>query len=340
MARSKAVIFGCAGLELTSEEIAFFAETNPIGFILFARNCDNPEQVKRLTQHLRECIKSETAPILIDQEGGRVARLRPPHWRLPPAGQVFAEMAQRDLATAYEALTLNVRLIGQELRELGINVDCLPVLDLPQTDADPVIGDRAYGSEPDQVAALGRIACTALMQEGVLPVLKHIPGHGRANVDSHKALPVVDTDQVELSQTDFMPFKVLADMPLAMTAHVIYNALDADQPATTSKRVVQEFIRGEILFDGLLMTDDLSMQALTGSFAERTRASLDAGCDVVLHCNGDMSEMSEVADTVSDMSDEADDRLTRALARIRNSDISDTVDKDAALERLSELGVR
>lgn len=339
MTKSRAVIFGCAGLELSSEEAAFFAETQPVGFILFARNCDTPDQIKNLTAQLRSAINNDTALILIDQEGGRVARLRPPHWRAAPAAQTFADLAMRDLGTAYEALTLNIRLIGQELRELGINVDCLPVLDLPQEDADLVIGDRAYGSDPDQVSALGRVACTALLLEGVLPVLKHIPGHGRATVDSHAALPVVDTDWTELSKFDFMPFKVLADMPMAMTAHVIYSDIDADHPATTSRRVVQEVIREEMCFEGLLMSDDLSMKALAGSFAERTSASLEAGCDVVLHCNGDMAEMVEVAGAATLLSDDGSERLSKALARLESPETPETIDKQAALRRLTELGI-
>ena len=339
MSHSRAVIFGCAGLVLTAEEAAFFAECQPVGFILFAKNCDTPAQVRQLTSDLRDTIGSDTAPILIDQEGGRVARLLPPHWRKPPAGQVFAELAQRDLDAACEALSLNVRLIGQELRELGINVDCLPVLDLPQNDADPVIGDRAYGTAPEQVAALGRVACDALIKEGVLPVIKHIPGHGRANVDSHKALPIVDTERAELSQTDFMPFKMLADMPVAMTAHVIYSAIDAVHPATTSPHIVRKVIREDIGFDGWLMSDDLSMQALAGTFAERTTATLEAGCDVVLHCNGNMAEMVEIAAAASEMSAEAGRRLKQALALIPHPAITDTVNKDAALARLAELGI-
>ncbi|MDP6259592.1 MAG: glycoside hydrolase family 3 N-terminal domain-containing protein, partial [Rhodospirillales bacterium] len=235
---------------------------------------------------------------------------------------------------ALEALTLNVRLIGQELRELGINVDCLPVLDIPQDDADPVIGDRAYGKEPKQVAALGRAACEALLKEGVLPVIKHIPGHGRATVDSHKALPRVNTALAELSAVDFVTFKALADMPLAMTAHVIYEAIDADRPATTSPRVVQEIIRGEIGFNGLVMSDDLSMQALAGSFAERTVATLNAGCDLVLHCNGDMAEMQEIARAASVLPIGAEEKMAKTLSLIERFE---TVDKDAVLARLDDL---
>jgi beta-N-acetylhexosaminidase len=334
VAQSRAVIFGCKGLALSTEEANFFKETRPIGFILFARNCDTPDQVRNLTSQLRSSIESKDAPILIDQEGGRVARLGPPHWRKPPAAQVFADLAVRDIDLAIEALTLNVRLIGAELRALGINVDCLPVLDIPQSDANPIIGDRAYGKPPSQVAALGRAACDALMQEGVLPIIKHIPGHGRANVDSHKALPRVTVSKAELSETDFAPFKALSDLPLAMTAHVIYGAIDATEPATTSKPIIEDIIRREIGFDGLLLSDDLSMQALSGSFAERTTATLDAGCDVVLHCNGEMDEMQEIANVVSDMSSLAIERLTKALVLIENHD---TLDREAALSRLDEI---
>ena len=334
MSQSRAVIFGCSGQELTAQEAEFFAAANPVGFILFARNCETPDQLRNLTGQLRDCIKSENAPILIDQEGGRVARLRPPHWRQAPAAKAFADLAARNMDEALEALSLNVRLIGQELRELGINVDCLPVLDIPQADADLVIGDRAYGTEPKQVAALGRVACEALLQEGVLPVIKHIPGHGRATVDSHEFLPRVEAKLAELSALDFVPFQALADMPLAMTAHIVYEAIDADRPATTSPRVVQEIIRGEIGFDGLLMSDDLSMQALAGSFAERTMATLEAGCDLVLHCNGEMTEMQEVAKAVSDLSAEAEEKMTKTLSLIERFE---TVDKTAALARLDEL---
>lgn len=334
MSQSRAVIFGCSGLELTAAESDFFAATSPVGFILFARNCESPDQIRNLTSQLRKCIDSENAPILIDQEGGRVARLRPPHWREAPAAQVFADLAGRNMDQALEALTLNIRLIGQELRELGINVDCLPVLDIPQADADLVIGDRAFGNEPTLVATLGRAACEALLQEGVLPVIKHIPGHGRATVDSHKELPRVTTELAELSALDFAPFKALADMPLAMTAHVVYEAIDAERPATTSPRVVQETIRGEIGFDGLLMSDDLSMQALAGSFTERTKDTLEAGCDLVLHCNGEMAEMQEIAGVVSELSDDTQDKMTKTLSLVEHFE---TVDKEAALRRLNEL---
>ena len=317
MAPSKAVIFGCAGLELSPEEVAFFTKTQPIGFILFARNCDTPKQVQDLTQQLRDCIQSKDALILIDQEGGRVCRLKPPHWRHPPAAQVFAQLAERDLGLACEALTLNVRLIGQELRELGINVDCLPVLDIPEEGADSVIGDRAYGRDVDQIAALGRTACSALMHEGILPVIKHIPGHGRATVDSHKALPIVDTEHAELSQIDFMPFKVLADMPLAMTAHVIYSAIDADKCATISPKVINDIIRGEMGFEGVLVSDDISMKALRGTPAENALEALEAGCDLALHCNGTFEERRAVLAATKDQLLGEDNRIINILKKKR-----------------------
>jgi beta-N-acetylhexosaminidase len=336
LATSKSVIFGCAGLELRTEEAAFFASVKPVGFILFARNCQTPEQVQKLTRDLRQVIGNENALICIDQEGGRVSRLGLPYWRKVPSAKVFSDMVEQNPVAAYEALTLNVRLIGQELRELGINVNCLPVLDIPADGADPIIGDRALGKEPEQVSALGRLSCQALLHEGVLPIIKHIPGHGRASVDSHKTLPIVDTSRAELSEIDFKPFKALADMPIAMTAHVIYSSIDSERPATISTKIIQDVIRREICFDGLLMTDDLSMQALTGSFKDRTLSSLDAGCDVVLHCNGDMSEMVEVASVIPNLSTEGNKRLGRALEKIAKFE---TIDKLAALERLAKLGI-
>jgi beta-N-acetylhexosaminidase len=337
MAVPKSVIFGCAGLELKTDEAAFFSEIKPAGFILFSRNCKNPQQVRALTNDLRQAINNENALICIDQEGGRVSRLGQPYWRNAPPAKTFSKMAEESLDKAYEALTLNIRLIGQELRDLGINVNCLPVLDIPVDGADPIIGDRALGTDPKRVSTLGRASCYALIQEGVLPVIKHIPGHGRANVDSHKNLPVVSASLTELSNIDFMPFKALADMPLAMTAHVVYTSIDAYRPATTSAKVIQDIIRGQICFDGLLMSDDLSMQALTGSFKDRTLRSIEAGCDLVLHCNGNMEEMGEVANVISDLSVEARNRMARALEMVSNYR---SIDKKTALERLEELGIK
>lgn len=331
----KAAIFGCAGTSLTPAERDFFAANNPLGFILFARNVEAPEQVRALVNALRACVGRDDAPVLIDQEGGRVARLKPPHWRAAPPAAQLAALADRDADVACEAVWLNARLIGAELRALGIDVDCAPVADLPVEGAHDVIGDRAYGTDPGRVAALARAAALGFIDAGVLPVIKHIPGHGRARADSHLELPVVDTPREVLATTDFMPFRVLADMPWAMTAHVLYTALDKERPATTSPTIIRDIIRGEIGFDGVLVSDDLSMKALGGSFAGRTRAALDAGCDVVLHCNGDMAEMTEVAESASALTLAVQDRITRA-AKLRSSSLKDA-DSDKLLARFNSL---
>ncbi|TAN54887.1 MAG: glycoside hydrolase family 3 protein, partial [Magnetospirillum sp.] len=254
-----AAIFGCAGLVLSEEERRFFAGANPLGFILFARNIESPEQVRVLVTALRASVGRADAPVLIDQEGGRVQRLRPPHWRKAPPGEPFARLAARDPAAAHEALRLNFRLIGRELADLGIDVDCAPVLDVPVAGAHDVIGDRAYGRTAALVSALAGEVMEGLLDEGVLPVIKHIPGHGRAMVDSHLALPVVEASRAELEAQDFPPFHALRHAPWAMTAHVVYTALDAAAPATTSAKVIAEVIRGAIGFNGVLVSDDLSM---------------------------------------------------------------------------------
>jgi len=328
-----AAIYGCEGTSLTDAEKRFFAEVRPWGFIVFARNIDTPEQVKRLVGELRTAAGHD-APVLIDQEGGRVARLRPPHWRAYPAGRRFGDLYARSKEQGLEAARLGACLIAAELHALGINVDCLPVLDVPVPGAHDVIGDRAYGLTPDPVIALGRAAAEGLLAGGVLPVIKHIPGHGRAGVDSHLSLPVVDSDLATLRQTDFAPFKALADMPLAMTAHVVYAALDAEAPATTSAKVISEVIRQEIGFDGFLMSDDLSMQALAGTLAERARASLAAGCDIVLHCNGKMDEMLAIASEVPTLSGKSLARSNAALVRLTRPE---PFDESAGVARLAEL---
>lgn len=307
----RAVIYGCEGLVLTEEERRFFTGQNPLGFILFARNCDNPAQVKALVEELKATVSHREALILIDQEGGRVARLRPPHWRAYPAARTLADLADKNVQHAAEAIYLNSRLIADELVQLGINVDCLPLADVPVEGSHAIIGDRAYGDEPERVATLAREAAQGLLDSGVLPVLKHIPGHGRAMVDSHEDLPVVTASIEELRVTDFAPFKALADIPLGMTAHVLYEAIDAERVATLSPDVIA-LIREEIGFDGLLMTDDLSMKALKGDFAQLTRDALAAGCDLILHCNGKMEEMLAIAGAVTELSGEAAARAERA----------------------------
>lgn len=329
-----AVLFGCAGTEISDDERAFFADADPLGFILFARNIENPDQVRDLVFELRHSVGRVDAPVLIDQEGGRVQRLTPPHWRAAPSAARFAGLFASDRAKAEEAVRLNARLLADDLLRLGITVDCAPVLDLPQDDADPIIGDRAYGRGAAQVTALGRAACQGLLQGGVLPVLKHIPGHGRATVDSHKDLPVVDTPLADLEGHDFVPFGALNQMPWAMTAHVVYGAVDPDHPATTSKKVIEKIIRGHMAFEGALMSDDLSMQALRGDFETRARAALESGCDVVLHCNGEMDEMRAVAAGARRLEGDAWGRVARAAAMRPKAE---PFDREPGLAQLQEL---
>lgn len=311
-----ACIFGCSGLVLGPEEQAFFRDVQPWGFILFRRNVETPDQVRALVDALRETVGRSDAPVMIDQEGGRVQRLGPPHWPVYPAGRIYGALRTNDPMMAQSFARLGARLMAHDLAALGVNVDAVPVLDVPQPGAHEVIGDRAYGRTPDVIATLGRAAAEGLLAGGVLPIIKHIPGHGRAMADSHLHLPVVETDLQTLSQIDFEPFRGLSDMPMAMTAHVIYSAIDARRPATTSRRVMSEVIRQDIGFDGLVMSDDLSMKALSGDFAARTRSSLAAGCDVVLHCNGDMAEMRAIASAVRPLKGRALARANAALKRI------------------------
>ena len=310
-----AVIFGCAGPSLTARERVFFREADPLGFILFKRNCGHPDQVRALVSALREAVGRAEAPVLIDQEGGRVARLQPPHWRTYPAPATLGALGGE---RAREAVQLVARLIADDLVALGITVDCLPVLDVPQSGSDPVIGDRAYSSDPVEVARLGKSACEGLLEGGVLPVIKHVPGHGRATVDSHDALPRVVAPRAALDAVDFAPFRALSNMPCAMTAHIVYTAIDAEAPATLSPLVIREIIRASMGFDGVLVSDDLSMKALGGAIGARAARALAAGCDLALHCNGDPAEMSDVAAAVAPLTPEARRRLDRAEALRRS----------------------
>jgi beta-N-acetylhexosaminidase len=311
---SRAFITGISGLELSAAERAFIRGERPWGFILFKRNIDTPGQVASLVTELREAVGVAEAPVLIDQEGGRVARLGPPHWPVYPPGAIFGALYDIDPALGFAAARLSSRLIAADLLELGITVDCLPLADVPVAGADAVIGNRAYGTEPAKVAAIARAVTEGLVQGGVLPVLKHIPGHGRATADSHFGLPTVDTSRDELNRTDFAAFQPLTDLPMAMTAHVVFSALDPAQPATTSATIINQVIRGVIGFQGLLMSDDVSMNALAGTIAERTRAIVNAGCDMVLHCNGKLDEMRDVARETPELTGEALARANRALA--------------------------
>ena len=311
---TRAFITGLAGTTLTPEEGAFLREADPWGLILFKRNIDTPAQVTQLTGSLREALGRQV-PILVDQEGGRVQRLGPPHWPTYPPGAAYGRLYQRDAGAGCKAAHLGARLIAADLAAVGIDVDCLPVADVPVAGANAVIGDRAYGTTAGQVAALARAAADGLLASGVLPVLKHIPGHGRATADSHLALPVIDTDRATLEATDFAAFQPLADLPLGMTAHVVYTAIDPIAPATTSVTVVRDVIRHLIGFRGLLMSDDISMEALSGSIAERSRAAIAAGCDVILHCNGSLDEMRAVAAAAPVLAGEAAALAAAALAR-------------------------
>src|SRR5947208_15646744 len=311
---SRAFITGVSGLELSASEREFIGATRPWGFILFKRNVERPSQVFDVVGEWRNWLGEADAPVLIDQEGGRVARLGSPHWPVYPPGATFGALYDLDKALGLKAARLSSRLIAADLIDLGISVDCLPLADVPVAGADAVIGNRAYGTEPAKVAAIARAVTEGLEQGGVLPALKHIPGHGRATADSHFRLPIVDTSREELERTDFAAFQPLADLPMAMTAHVVFSALDPAHPATTSATIVKQVIRGVIGFQGLLMSDDVSMNALAGSVAERTRAIFSAGCDLVLHCNGKLEEMREVAAKTPELSGEALERANRALA--------------------------
>lgn len=313
----RAFVAGCAGLALTDEERAFLRDADPFGLILFRRNVADPMQVRALTAAFRETVGRADAPVLVDQEGGRVQRLGPPHWPRYPAGRAYGRvLGGAGPEDAADAARIGARLIAHDLAALGITVDCLPVLDVPMPGAHDIIGDRAYADEPATVAALGRAAAEGLMEGGVLPVMKHVPGHGRAFSDSHETLPRVDASLDDLRARDFAPFRDLADLPVAMTAHVVFEAIDPDGPATTSREVVQTIIRREIGLDGLLLTDDLSMKALSGGFRDRAEAAFRAGCDVALHCNGQLDEARAVAEAAPRLAGDALRRADAALARL------------------------
>lgn len=331
--RSRA-IYGCSGTSLSEQERVFFRQALPWGFILFARNISEPAQVKALVEQLRDTVGDGQAPVLIDQEGGRVARLKPPHWRERPPAARFGLLHAQNPEAAREATYLNARLIAHDLSSLGINVDCLPVLDVPVAGAHDIIGDRAFAHDPATIIALGRAQIEGLMDGGVLPVMKHIPGHGRAESDSHLALPRVSAEMELLSASDFVTFRSLDQCPIAMTAHVVYESIDPQRPCTTSPKVIRDVIRGEIGFDGLLMSDDLSMKALDGPLSVRAKQAQFAGCDLVLHCNGDMEEMRDVASEVKILDGQALRRSRHALAQLS---APSAFDPDAAQARLAAL---
>ncbi|WP_156882848.1 beta-N-acetylhexosaminidase [Rhodovulum sp. P5] len=329
-----ACILGCSGPELTDEEREFFAEVNPVGFILFARNVVEPDQLRSLTSELRMVV-GRNVPILIDQEGGRVQRLRPPHWEswLPAAEQI--EAVGRELAS--RSMMLRARLIAWELNWVGIDVNCVPVADIARAETHEVLLDRCYGTTPHVVTAISRATVEGLRRGGVLPVLKHIPGHGRGLVDSHLELPRVNASWTALQSTDFVPFQSLSNLPFGMTAHIVFDAIDPDNPVTTSHTAIS-LIRNDIGFGGFLMTDDISMEALSGDLPSRCKASLAAGCDAVLHCNGNFEEMTIVADACGTLSRSASARLGRALARRRPAEPADIPGIMAELQRLMDRG--
>ena len=309
----QAAIYGLAGTELTPDEAAFFADSRPAGYILFKRNIETREQLRRLTDALRDLEGHDEVPILIDQEGGRVARMRPPEWQTFPPGEAFDRLYQLAPSSAIEAARVNARALGLMLNEVGINIDCLPMLDVRQPGANDIVGDRALGAEPMQVASLGKAILDGLKSAGVLGVIKHIPGHGRAMADSHLELPVVDAGEDELA-IDLEPFERLRDAAMGMTSHLLYTQWDAERPASQSPTVIQDIIRQRIGFDGFLMSDDIGMEALAGDHGQRAAACVAAGCDVALHCDGKMENMLSVANAVPEISAEGEARLSRAMA--------------------------
>jgi beta-N-acetylhexosaminidase len=328
---STAFICGCHGLTLSADEARFIVDSRPWGLILFKRNVDRPEQVRRLCDRFRELLGVSEAPILIDQEGGRVQRLGPPHWQTYPAPAVFDQLPV-ELTVKRGLVRLMAQLLAYDLRAVGISIDCLPVLDVPIEGGHDVIGNRAYSRAAGRVGVLGRAAAEGLIAGGVLPTIKHLPGHGRAFVDSHRELPIVVSERAELAATDFLPFQMLSDMPIGMSAHVVFQAVDREHPATLSAKVIETIIRGHIGFDGLLLTDDLSMQALKGDLRARAEAAFRAGIDVVLHCNGDLVEAAAVAAAAPRLAGAALRRAKAALARIpRAIEIIDPVEGHAKL---------
>ncbi|HVY18919.1 MAG TPA: beta-N-acetylhexosaminidase [Bauldia sp.] len=314
----KAFISGCGGPQLDAWERDFFAAEQPWGLILFGRNCVEQQQVRDLTAAFRDAVGRPDAPVMIDQEGGRVQRLKPPHWPKYPPQRTIGILSREDREGGERAAWLHGRLIAADLRRVGVDMDCAPVIDLLLPDASDVIGDRSYGPDPYVVAALGRSTADGLLDGGVVPVMKHMPGHGRAASDSHLSLPVIGTDMATLDATDFVPFAELADLPAAMTAHVVVNAIDPDHPATTSPVVIRDIIRGRIGFDGLLMSDDVTMNALSGDYSARAASIYAAGCDLVLHCTGRTEEMREIGGAAPALGGKSRERATRALSARRD----------------------
>jgi beta-N-acetylhexosaminidase len=339
----KAFISGCAGTVLGDAERQFFAATRPCGLILFRRNCETPAQIRALIAAFKDAVARDEVLVLIDQEGGRVQRLRPPNWRNMPPARVYGRLYEADPKRAMRAAFAGARLIAQELYDLNITVDTMPVLDVPQKGAHEIIGDRAYSTDPETVIALGRAVMDGCLSGGVLPVIKHVPGHGRATADSHLALPRIDVEPSELEAVDFRPFHALRHAPLAMTAHVLLPAFDERRPVSVSPAIMGEVIRNRIGLTGLVMSDDLGMKALGGSFAERARGVIDAGCDVALHCSGRLAEMIEVGDAVPKLEGLAAERFAKARAALHKPEPFDVAEAlalvtEAAGTQIASLG--
>ncbi len=339
----KAFISGCATTALTSAERDLFASERPCGLILFARNVDNPGQVQALVSDFKEAVGSKDVLILVDQEGGRVQRLRPPHWRAMPPARCFGDLYASNPEAAKRAAFAAARLMAAELYDLGINVDCTPCIDVPQDGAHDIIGDRAFSTDPDVVSVLGRAVMNGMLQGGVLPVIKHVPGHGRALADSHKALPHIDAPKQDLEAVDFRPFHDLRDAPLAMTAHVLLPAYDDQRPATLSPAIMSKVIRDKMGLTGLVMTDDIGMKALSGSFADLTRSVIEAGCDVALHCSGKFAEMADVAGAAPELAGKALMRFDNALGYLQDPVPFDETEaialvSEAAATRVADIG--
>ncbi|MCG8492719.1 MAG: beta-N-acetylhexosaminidase [Sneathiellales bacterium] len=333
----KSVIFSCEGTSLTAEERDFFRSEQPLGLILFARNIDHPEQVRALIEDFKDAVGRVDAPVLVDQEGGRVQRLRSPYWFEAPSFGKLGALYEKDAAAGIEATTFVTRLIAYDLASLGFTVDCSPCLDLSLDVTSSVIGDRSFDGDPERVSSLGKVVMETFLSAGITPVIKHIPGHGRGNVDSHHELPVVKTSRETLSASDFLPFGKLSNCPWGMTAHIVYEDIDPLNPATQSETVIREIVRGEIGFDGLLLTDDLNMQALKGTLAMRAQKALNAGIDIVLHCSGVLAEMKEVVTVCPELTKEAKQRLRAGERLSKSTSLPDAEERREMREALEQL---
>lgn len=337
MRHLKAFISGCSGPQLDCREFAFFRNEVPCGLILFKRNCETPEQVRHLCASFREAVEDEDALVLIDQEGGRVQRMGPPVWRAFPPAHAFAALYEKDTDVGLNAARSCARLIAEDLRAAGISVNCAPVIDIPAPGAHDIIGDRAYGTDTETVTALGRAVASGYLDGGILPVIKHIPGHGRALADSHVSLPTIACSHAELSAADFVPFRLLADLPIAMTAHILIPDIDRSAPVSASGIAVSHIIREEIGFDGLLLCDDLGMGALSGAMQDRARGVIGAGCDVALQCSGDFDEMQDVAAAVPPLAGDALRRFEAAVMRRTAPAAFDLAHAEALLAKAAAL---